>query len=102
MGGLGFAAVNATVEEMVFRGVLLEGLEAVLGATTPAIILQAIPFGLFHVRGIPHGATGMALAAVYGVLLGFIRRQSQGLLAPIATHFFADIVIVSLLFMASG
>ncbi len=102
IGGLGFAAVNAAVEEMVFRGVILEGLESVLGAKTPALILQAIPFGLFHVQGIPNGVTGMAMATIYGVLLGFIRRQSQGLLAPIATHFFADIVIVGLLLMTSG
>jgi membrane protease YdiL (CAAX protease family) len=36
---------------------------------------------------------GICLATIYGVMLGWLRERSQGLLMPWATHIIADAVI---------
>jgi membrane protease YdiL (CAAX protease family) len=95
--GLGFALVNAAIEESVFRGVLMQGLDAALGAGSAAIILQAIPFGLIHLNGIPGGWIGVGMATIYGLMLGLVRRFAQGMLAPFLAHVFADVVIFTML-----
>jgi hypothetical protein len=38
------------------------------------------------------------MAGVYGFLIGIIRKQSGGMLAPIVTHTFADATIFAILF----
>ena len=37
------------------------------------------------------------MATVYGLMLGIIRRRSQGIFAPYMTHVFADAVIFVIL-----
>jgi membrane protease YdiL (CAAX protease family) len=95
--GAGFALLNAAMEESIFRGVLMQALDDVLGEGAWPVVLQAVAFGLFHIKGIPSGWTGVVMATFYGLLLGLIRRRSRGILAPYVTHVFADIVIFALL-----
>jgi membrane protease YdiL (CAAX protease family) len=95
--GLGFALANATIEESIYRGVLMQGLDTVFGPGKLSVILQAVPFGLIHLNGTPSGWLGVSMAGVYGLMLGSIRRRSQGMLAPFVAHVFADIVIFSML-----
>jgi membrane protease YdiL (CAAX protease family) len=40
---------------------------------------------------------GVAMAAVYGFFIGLIRHHSGGMLAPVVTHFFADLTIFIIL-----
>jgi len=102
LAGLGFALVNAAVEEAIFRGVLLEALDGVFGAGHLSVLLQALPFGLIHLAGVPGGWLGVALATSYGWLLGLIRRRSGGLLAPVLAHVCADAVIFGMLVAWGG
>lgn len=95
--GIGFALLNAAMEESIFRGVLMQALDETLGEGTPSVILQAIAFGLLHIKGIPGDWIGVAMATVYGLMLGIIRRRSQGIFAPYMTHVFADAVIFVIL-----
>ena len=95
--GLGFAVLNAAVEESIFRGILLQGLDRALGPGWLSLIIHALAFGLVHFRGVPDGWVGVAMAAVYGLMLGVIRRRSGGLLAPIVAHICADVVIFCIL-----
>ncbi len=95
LGGVAFSLVNAAVEEVVFRGVLLSALSAVLGVTA-AVVLQAVAFGVLHLNGVPSGPAGMAMAGAWGLLLGVMRVRSRGLLAPYVTHVAADATIVLL------
>ncbi len=95
--GLAFAIGNAVLEECVWRGVLLEALDAGLGRGATSVVIQALSFGAAHIAGFPRGAWGVAMAAVYGLMLGAIRRRSSGMLAPIVTHVFADATIFALL-----
>ena len=89
--------INASVEEGVYRGVLFSALSKVYRSTFFVIILQAIAFGLLHINGFPRGWSGVALASIYGLFMGFIRFRSRGLLAPWLTHVTADMTIVLIL-----
>lgn len=93
--GVVFATTNAIAEELAWRHVLWEGLR---GAPAAALVaIQALSFGLAHIQGFPRGALGVALAAVYGLLLGILRLRSGGLLAPVLAHIGADAVIYALI-----
>jgi uncharacterized protein len=64
---------------------------------TTAIVIQAISFGVAHAHGFPRGVTGVVWAGSWAYLLGMLRTQSRGLLAPVLAHFVADMTIVLLL-----
>lgn len=97
--GLGFATLNALVEEFIFRGIIWDALGRLISPIWLILIIQAVIFGAIHHSGFPSGISGMALAAIYGALLGVVRRQSKGLGAPIITHFFADLTIFLIIFL---
>jgi len=94
---LGFAIVNAIIEELIWRGIIWDMLAKATSKAPLAIGLQAVSFGLFHIHGFPRGAIGVAMATVYGVFLGVIRHRTRGLGAVVVTHIFADIVIFVIL-----
>ena len=96
LSGVAFALLNAAVEEVVFRGVLMSALLQLLGPLA-AVVLQALAFGVLHLHGIPGGPVGMVMAGVWGLLLGVLRLRSQGLLAPYITHIAADTTIAVLM-----
>jgi membrane protease YdiL (CAAX protease family) len=97
LGVVLFSAVNGAFEEVAYRGVLLDALDAALGPGVAAVVLQALPFGALHIAGFPRGAAGVALAAIFGVMMGTVRRQTRGLLAPWLAHILADTVIGAIL-----
>lgn len=89
--------VNAAVEEGAYRGVVQGALEATLGVGLAALCLQAVAFGALHMNGFPRGWVGVALACIYGVMMGILRRKSNGMLAPWLGHVLTDIVIASII-----
>ena len=97
LGMVGFCIANAALEELVYRGVLLEALDEALGVSVVSILLQAIAFGTMHAHGVPGGLSGMALTTIYGSMMGALRRRAKGMLAPWLAHAAADIVIGSIL-----
>jgi membrane protease YdiL (CAAX protease family) len=65
-----FAALNALMEEVVFRGVLQHALAEVFGSRHAVIWLQAAAFAAFHFAdGFPNGWTGYAMTLLYGAAL---------------------------------
>lgn len=80
---LGFAA--GVGEELLFRGLLQDGLVALLG-TTPGILMGAVIFGLLHAVT-PFYAL---YAALLGGFLGFLYHLSGSLIAPIIAHSLYD------------
>ncbi len=96
LGGLAFASVNALAEEVLWRGVMMEGLQTAIGPVVVVLGVQALSFGLMHIRGFPSGWVGVGLAAIYGLMMGLIRTRSDGLLAPWLTHVFADATIFAI------
>lgn len=89
-----FALFNAVTEEAVFRGVLYTALVRSSKSPWFAIVVQAAAFAALHFEmGFPNGPMGYAMVLTYGLFLGYLRARTGGLLAPIAAHVVADLVI---------
>jgi hypothetical protein len=102
LAGLGFALLNAIVEESIYRGILWDALGTIFKNAVIVAILQAAVFGVAHINGFPRGATGVVLAFVYGCALGYIRYRTKGLLAPIIIHIGADLTVFFILLGVLG
>jgi uncharacterized protein len=89
-------------EEMLFRGFFLDALLRLFGssgpiATTIAIIVQAVIFGLLHLY---QGPAGAAVAGALGLVLGFIWWYSgRNLWAGIVVHGILDSVSITVLYL---
>jgi membrane protease YdiL (CAAX protease family) len=97
LGGLLFSMLNAMIEEGAYRGVIQHGLEATIGLGIAALVLQAAAFGALHLNGFPRGWVGVGLAAIYGLMMGTVRRRSDGMLAPWIAHVLTDAVIAAII-----
>ena len=98
LGGLLFSMANAAVEEVAYRGLVFSALQSTFGTGAIAHLGQAIAFGTLHFHaGFPRGVIGVALAAVYGLMMSVLRTRSQGILVPWAVHVLIDIAIVFIL-----
>lgn len=98
LAAVGFACLNAAMEEIIFRGVMLEALDSALGETLWPIGIQAVSFAALHYRsGFPNGMLGFLMVCIYGLMLGTVRRRARGLLAPWIAHVAADIAIFAAL-----
>jgi len=90
-----FAVANASMEEVVYRGVLLRWLAPITGLAS-ALALQAIVFGLGHGVGtdfIGSPLPVMAATAGAGLILGALALRTRSLLLPIAIHVALDIPV---------
>jgi uncharacterized protein len=95
------SALNALLEEVVFRGVFLDALGSLFGVPR-AILFQGLVFGLAHFEGYPPGPVGVALAAIFGVAMGALRYFSGSLFAPWIVHTAADATIFYIALSATG
>ncbi len=89
-----FAVSNGVSEEVAYRGVLLHWSARVMG-TGPALIGQALVFGLAHsgtdVSGSPIPL--MLALGIGGLLAAVIALRTRSLLIPIAVHIGFDLPI---------
>lgn len=82
---LAIAVLAPILEEMLFRGVLLDALKARM-ALTPAIWVTGVVFGVVHLTDPATLALVPALIGL-GVVLGFVRERGGGTLSrPILMH----------------
>ena len=88
-----YAALNAFYEEVLWRGVLMQSLEAAVGPGLSVVLLQAAGFGFWHFYGFPGGWLGVGLAAFFAFFMGLLRHRSKGLLACWLAHLVADTTI---------
>lgn len=91
-----FPVVNAISEELVFRVILFEAIDAQVGKWIAAI-LTSVLFGYIHMKGYPPGNLGSVLAGVYGFSLACLRIFSKGIGLVIIAHIIADITIYCLI-----
>lgn len=90
-----FAVANATMEETVYRGVLLRWLTRSHGPVL-AMAVQAATFGLAHGVGSDFAGSPLpviAATAAGGLAFGAIALRTGSLLLPIALHAAMDIPI---------
>jgi membrane protease YdiL (CAAX protease family) len=99
--GVIFTVVNATLEELVFRGVLFDALEPQRG-TAFALVATSVLFGLGHWRGFPAGLLGASLATLFGFVTGGLRWWTGGLALPILVHMAADATIYTIILRSGG
>jgi hypothetical protein len=94
-----FAIINAAIEEIMWRGVMLTAFDRAFGAGLFSIFAQALSFGVAHFHGpFLYGWLGVALTTIFGILVGLLRQQSQGIAAPWAAHAASDFVILCLVY----
>lgn len=97
------AVANAACEELTSRGFWRSEFEITACLSLHrSNILQALVFGAWHFHGIPSGWLGVALAAVYGWIMGaladyFADTVGPGLWVPILVHSMTDYYIFACL-----
>lgn len=96
LAGVFLSLVNATLEEVIFRGLFWEAIAAEWNVHI-ALLVTAALFGLGHLGGYPPGPLGAVLAGGYGVALGLLRWWTGGLGLAIGCHVCADATIFGLL-----
>ena len=89
-----FAAANGTMEELIYRGALLGWSARVMGVA-PALVGQAVVFGLAHSGSdvIGYGVPLSLAMGLGGLLAGIVAIRTRSLLLPIAIHVGLDIPI---------
>lgn len=90
-----FAAINALLETIVWRGFVLSRCVESFGAAYGTLVCGAA-FGAYHYAFVPHWGLCAALG-LGGVALGWLALRSKGLLAPLLLQF-----ALNLLFVFSG
>jgi len=96
---IGFAIINAIVEESIFDGICYRAMEENFKIPIIFIGLQALSYSVSHFHGIPNGYIGILLSFIYGgLMLGGLRYLSKGLVFPVIAHIFADLTIAILAF----
>jgi len=91
----GFAIVAAPlIEELIFRGLLLRSLTARCGVR-PAIVIQGIAFGLYHIRltSLATNLPTMVYLAAAGIVLGIAAHRWQRLGPTMLAHALTNIVV---------
>ena len=81
--------IQTTIEELIFRGYLMQGLKMKMGSSKHAVILSGIMFGLMHVGNPEIEAIGSHVLIYYvvsGVFLGALALYDNGLELSIGYH----------------
>jgi membrane protease YdiL (CAAX protease family) len=86
------SALAGICEEMLFRGVLQDGLATTIGIV-PALIFASATFGAFHLITPAYGM----IASAIGIYLGLLLIVTGNLLAPIVAHAVYDFVALAYL-----
>lgn len=90
--GVVFTMVNATMEELLWRGLILPRTVDMVGEKQ-AVVITAMAFGLYHVSlGFPMWAC--AVFAVGGFYMGGSAIVSKGLLSPWIMHIAVNFIFV--------
>jgi membrane protease YdiL (CAAX protease family) len=98
-----FALANGIMEEIAYRGVLMGWSARVIGLG-PALVLQAVVFGLAHGGADVGGSPFVLMAALGlgGLLAGIIAIRTRSLLLPIAIHVALDLPLYVYLACRTG
>lgn len=97
--GLAMMLLSVLFEELLFRGYAFDRLNA-MGGSTVALVVTSAAFGAYHLIGQPYWAMGaffqFAMPALGGLIFGYARLRSRGMMLPIGLHWGANWAILSL------
>lgn len=94
---VGVSLINAAVEELLFRGVVVHGLHDVFQPATVAVVSGAL-FGLPHWFGRPGRLPGVLMAGFLGWLMCLATLQTGGMVWAWALHALQDMAIFTIAF----
>jgi len=96
-----FAFTNAFMEELLFRGILLQRIEALTGKWL-ALIATTLVFALAHVQVnyAAHLWGFVAFVAVLGALWGLLMQKSKGIWGSVLFHAGADVAVILPIYQA--
>jgi CAAX protease family protein len=77
------------VEELCYRGYIIERLEKMTGSWVVYFLIPLIFFGIFHYR---QGIGGIIISFVAGAILAVLYIKRRDLKANIITHFLVDFI----------
>lgn len=97
LAGVGFSLVNPTVEEVLFRGALQTALTGTFGNAAAPIVVQSVAFGAIHLNGVPGGPLGMAMAGLWGTVLGVVRHRSGSIRLAWMVHVLANATMFTII-----
>ena len=90
--GLLFALVNSILEEIIWRGLILQNTVNLIGEKQ-ALLITALAFGIYHLSlGFPLWAC--LIFSIGGIYMGGAAIISKGLLAPFIMHIFVNLIFV--------
>ena len=87
------AVLNASLEEVYWRGWMVDCGRVMNVSTGWLLCTQAVSFGFAHISGSPSGFPGVIGAVILGLVLGAIRLSPLGLLSAVLAHTIVDIFI---------
>jgi len=96
-----FVVTNAFMEELLFRGILLERVEALTGKWL-SLLATALVFALAHVQVnyTAQVAGFVAFVFVLGLLWGLLMQKSKSIWGSVLFHAGADVAIILPIFQA--
>ena len=89
-----YAVMPAIVEEMIFRGVVFQGLKEKFSALA-SILLSGLLFAIFH-----GSVTQLVYQFVLGSIMAFVLHRTNNLLYPILIHFFNNTCSIVMMYLA--
>lgn len=90
--GLLFSLINASLEEMLWRGFILERLVGLAGEKQ-GLVISALAFGLYHLS-LGFSVWACLVFAVGGFYMGGVTIRARGLLPAFAMHVFVNMIFV--------
>lgn len=88
-----FAVVPAICEELIFRGVIFNGLKRGIGSLW-AIILSSVLFALIH-----QNINQFIYPLIMGLVFSILMNKTNNLIYPILVHFFNNLTTVTLQYL---
>ena len=92
---IGASAINAYVEESMWRRELIFAFEGTSRGSTPAIVGSSISFGLAHLWALPGGWSGMTLTLLFSVETAAVNQWTRSMVPSLVGHFAADVALLS-------
>jgi membrane protease YdiL (CAAX protease family) len=92
---LGAAVVNASAEELLWRGAIIAADHRCGLGTGTTVAAQAVGFGIAHLHGLPGGPVGVLAAGLFGAAMAWLRLRA-GLRVALVAHVLADVAIFSI------
>jgi hypothetical protein len=89
---IGISAIPAIAEEILFRGIIFNGLKN-SSTATKAIILSGLLFGMIHLL-----PPQIVMVSILGVFFGIVVLKTQSITTAIWCHFLNNLIIILSIF----